>query len=50
MSRNSEQLLCDITNGNAEKIGADRLRTLIQLLPSEEEVFSSFYKYKTKSK
>ncbi|KAL7074479.1 hypothetical protein ACQ4LE_006302 [Meloidogyne hapla] len=35
--RNSEQLLCDITNGNAEKIGADRLRTLIQLLPSDEE-------------
>ena len=37
MCRDTEQLLADLAAGNAEQIGADRLRTLAQLLPSDEE-------------
>jgi hypothetical protein len=38
MCRDTDQLLRDLGAGNAENIGADRLRTLAQLLPSEDEV------------
>uniref|UniRef100_A0A183CLE4 FH2 domain-containing protein n=1 Tax=Globodera pallida TaxID=36090 RepID=A0A183CLE4_GLOPA len=37
MCRDSDQLLKDLADGKADKIGADRLRTISHLLPSAEE-------------